>query len=56
MTQEEVDNCIQEYLKALDLVSKNIKPENANWSTSVYDNSAKILPQIIIKIMLQMFN
>ena len=40
MTQEEVDNCIQEYIKALDLVSKNIKPENANWSTSVYDNSA----------------
>ena len=50
MTQEEVDNCIQEYIKALDLVSKNIKPENANWSTSVYDNSAKILPQIISRL------
>ena len=50
MTQEEVDNCIQEYIKALDLVSENIKPENANWSTSVYDNSAKILPQIISRL------
>lgn len=50
MTQGEVDECIQEYLKALELVSKNVKPENANWSTSVYDNAAKILPQIISRL------
>lgn len=50
MTQEEVDNCIQEYLKALYLVSKNVKPENANWSISLYDNLAKILPQIISRL------
>ena len=50
MTQEQVADCIQGYLKALELVSKNIKPENANWSTSIYDNSAKILPQIISRL------
>lgn len=50
MTQKQVDDCIREYLKALELVSKNIKPENANWSMSIYDNSAKILPQIISRL------
>nr|WP_295300544.1 SIR2 family protein [uncultured Blautia sp.] len=50
MTQLEVDECIREYLNALKLVSKNIKPENAYWAESVYDNSAKILPQIISRL------
>ena len=50
MTQKQVDDCIREYLKALELVSKNIKPENSNWSMSIYDNSAKILPQIISRL------
>ena len=50
MTQKEVDTCIHEYLKMLELVSKNVKPENAIWSRSVYDNAAKILPQIISRL------
>ncbi len=50
MTRLEADNCVQEYLRALKLVSKNVKPENSIWATSVYDNSAKILPQIISRL------
>ena len=50
MTQLEVDNCVQEYLKALELVSKNINPENACCIISVYDSSAKILPKVISRL------
>lgn len=50
MTQLEVNKYTQEYLEALVVVSKKVKPENAYWSKSVYDHSAQILPQIISRL------
>lgn len=50
MSQSEVDEHAQEYLAILKTVSKNLNPENAYWTKSIYDSAAQVLPEIIARL------
>lgn len=50
MLQSEVNKYLVEYLSALRVIEKNIKPENTSCVESVYDHSAKVLPEVISRL------
>lgn len=47
MSQLEIDNSLQQYLDIFNVVKKNIEHENGELAETIYDHSAKILPEII---------
>lgn len=49
LSQKDVDEITEEYLRILKVLIKNVKPENYFFANSIYDQAAAVLPEIIAR-------
>ena len=49
LSQKEVNDITEEYLRILKVLIKNVKPENYFFANSIYDQAAAVLPEIIAR-------